>query len=136
MSPSPFLKYQQRLWTMLAVTLWLVIAFLSLLPGSERPHTGYSGNAEHVVAYLGTAAVTALAFRSVGAVGLVLPFSIASALLELAQLLIPGRSAGADNWLASTLGALAGVLLARLVLRPWLDRRLSGSAPATPHGRP
>ncbi|MFG1343314.1 VanZ family protein [Xanthobacter autotrophicus DSM 431] len=134
MSHSPILRRQQQIWTTLAVMLWLVITVLSLLPGNERPHTGYSGNAEHFAAYAGAASVTALAFRSWAPVWLVLPFSLASALFEVAQLFIPGRSSGVDNWFFSTFGALVGVLLARWLLRPVLDRLLAPGASPLPGG--
>ncbi|QRG04599.1 VanZ family protein [Xanthobacter dioxanivorans] len=125
------LRHETRIWTVLAVALWMVIAILSLLPGSERPHTGYSGNLEHVAAYLGAATVTALAFRAVPLLWLVLPFSIASAVFEVVQLAIPGRTSLVENWAASTLGALIGVLAARRVARPLLDRLIAAiAAPA------
>lgn len=119
---SAILKHQRAAWTALSVILWAVIIVLSLLPGQERPHTGYSGNLEHLVAYVGTAGVTALAFRSVAPVWLVLSFAGASALMEIAQLYIPGRSSGLDNLLASSLGATLGVIAARWVAQPLLDR--------------
>ena len=42
----------------LAIACLLAIAVLSLVPGDDRPHTGYSGNIEHLVAYVGTAFFT------------------------------------------------------------------------------
>ncbi len=111
----------------LAATCCLVIIVLSLLPGNERPHTGFSGNIEHVVAYAGTAGFAALALVRRPVVGLVIAFSAASALFEICQIWIPGRSAGFDNWFASSLGALIGVCAARYILLPrlstWLARR-------------
>lgn len=128
---SAIRRYEQQVFTALAVSLWLVIIVLSLLPGDERPHTGASGNVEHLMAYVGTGCITALAFRAVPALWLVLPFCLASALFEIAQIFIPGRSSGLDNWFFSTVGALVGILAARHVIRPWLDR-----AGGPPHPRP
>lgn len=125
---SVVLKHEREALTILAVGLWIVIAVLSLLPGDERPHTGASGNVEHLVAYAGTACITALAFRRMAPVWLVLAFSAASGMFEITQVFIPGRSSGIDNWIASSLGALAGILIARRLVRPWLDRRTG-----TPH---
>lgn len=119
---SVLLRHETRIWTILAVATWLVITVLSLLPGNERPHTGYGGNIEHMVAYVGSAGLTALAFRRAPLIWMVLPFSMASVVFEIAQLYIPGRSSGFDNWFASTLGALVGALLARWLVRPWIDR--------------
>ncbi|MFG1224515.1 VanZ family protein [Xanthobacter autotrophicus DSM 597] len=106
----------------LAIVFCLVITVLSLLPGQERPHTGFSGNIEHVVAYAGTVGVTAYAFLSPGIAVLTLGFSAASAVFEICQLFIPGRSSGLDNWIASTLGALVGATAARHLLLPLVAR--------------
>jgi VanZ family protein len=111
----------------LAAACCLVIIVLSLLPGNERPHTGFSGNIEHVVAYAGTACFVALALRRPSLPVLVIAFSAASAFFEICQIWIPGRSAGFDNWFASTLGAVIGVSAARYIVLPrlsaWLARR-------------
>lgn len=85
---------------------------LSTVPGSERPHVFDSGNAEHFIAYAGTTFFLAVGYarRFVWAWGALL--SGTSAVLEVAQIWIPGRSAGIDNWAASTAGAFAGAMLA------------------------
>lgn len=129
---SAVLRHEREVLTALAVCLWIVIAVLSLLPGDGRPHTGASGNVEHLVAYAGTACITALAFRRVALVWLVLAFSATSGAFEIVQIFIPGRSSGIDNWIASSLGALAGIQIARRLVRPWLDRR--NGAPCPPQG--
>lgn len=115
---AALLRHEARICTGLAIVLWLVIVVLSLVPGDERPHTGFSGNMEHFVAYAGTAGITALGFRRLPPLWIALPFCIASALFELAQFYIPGRSPGLDNWLASSLGALAGAYGARHLALP------------------
>lgn len=116
------LRHKNRVLKGLAAALWLVIVILSLLPGSERPHTGYSGNLEHFVAYLGTGAVTAFAFPTASLLRLALPFCLAAGLFEIAQIFIPGRSPGVDNWMASSLGAFVGILAMRGVIVPLLMR--------------
>ncbi|MFG1371686.1 VanZ family protein [Xanthobacter oligotrophicus] len=118
------LRHKDRVLKGLAAVLWLVIVILSLLPGSERPHTGYSGNLEHFVAYLGTGAMTAFAFPAASLLRLALPFCLASGLFEIAQTVIPGRSPGVDNWMASSLGAFVGIIAVRTVARPLLMRCL------------
>lgn len=110
------LRHKDRALKGLAAVLWLVIVVLSLLPGSERPHTGYSGNLEHFAAYLGTGVVTALAFPAVSLLRLALPFCLASGLFEIAQTVIPGRSPGVDNWMASSFGAVVGIIGVRTLL--------------------
>lgn len=97
-----------------AAVSWVVLTVLSLLPGSSRPHTGYSGNLEHLVAYALSAGATRLCPFGVPSRMQLLGYSLASALFEVAQIWIPGRLAGVDNWIASTAGALAGILAARL----------------------
>ena len=108
----------------LAILFCAIITVLSLLPGEERPHTGFSGNIEHVVAYAGTVGATAYAFLTPGIGALTLGFSAASAVFEICQLFIPGRTSGVDNWLASTLGALVGAYAARHLARPLVERWL------------
>lgn len=96
-----------------AAVSWGLLTVLSLLPGSDRPHTGFSGNLEHAVAYALSAGATRLCLFGVPSRMQLLGFALASALFEIAQIWIPGRSAGFDNWAASTAGALAGILVAR-----------------------
>ncbi len=107
-----------------AVSSWTGIAVLSLVPGRDRPHTGASGNVEHVMAYVLAAAVTRLAFPHVQSRWQIIAFSAASAVFEICQIWIPGRSAGIDNWLASSSGAVVGVVLVRAVLHERLRRWL------------
>lgn len=99
----------------LAALSWTTLTVLSLLPGSERPHTGASGNTEHFVAYALAALVTRLAFQNSKSRYQLLAFSLSAAAFEICQIYIPGRSPGIDNWAASTAGALFGVLLGRLL---------------------
>lgn len=111
-----------------AILALLIIVVLSVVPGDLRPSTGASGNFEHFIAYAGTAGLLALSRTlgppwSIGVLMIVLAGS-----LEMAQLWIPGRSAGWDNFLASTAGGLAGVIVGRFVGRnlgiwTWLDER-------------
>lgn len=103
------------------------IVLLSLAPGSERPHTGFSGKFEHFVAYAVVGGLAVLAYG--GQRGRILfvwcAMTAASALLELGQMYVPGRNAGVLDLLASSSGALAGLLFALLVclaLRPALRR--------------
>ncbi|TBW37000.1 VanZ family protein [Siculibacillus lacustris] len=95
------------------------IVVLSLLPGTYRPHTGASGNFEHVLAYAGTGLLLALGWAVARTWRGPVFLSAAAALLEVAQIWIPGRSAGLDNWAASTFGATLGVVLAAA----WVLRR-------------
>lgn len=97
------------------------IVVLSTVPGVDRPHVFHSGNVEHVIAYTGTAFLLVFGFSRRLAWRWPVALSGASAIFEVLQIWIPGRSAGIENWLASTAGACAGTLLAlwaaRLIAR-------------------
>ena len=77
------------------VPAWLsvvLIVILSVLPGSERPHTGASGHVEHILAYSITAALLALAYGSrSSATVIVIGLSVLSGLMEIVQIFIPGE---------------------------------------------
>lgn len=105
---------------------WAVLTVLSLLPGSERPHTGWSGNLEHGVAYALSAGATRLCLFGVLSRMQLLGFSLASALFEICQIWISGRSPGLDNWAASTAGALVGIVAGRWYAHWTLYRRPRG----------
>lgn len=89
----------------------VTVIVLSVLPGAERPHIFASGNTEHFIAYAGTAFFVSSIPR-LGGWRTLLLLSVGSLAFEGVQLFIPGRSAGLDNWLASTVGALIGIALA------------------------
>ena len=100
----------------LAFACIAAIAVLSLLPGSERPHTGAPGRVEHFVAYGGTGFLLALGYlgwrqRLVASIAL----AAASGAFEILQNFIPGRSPSQFDALASTggsaLGTAVGVIL-------------------------
>lgn len=102
---------------------WLALTVLSLLPGSHRPHTGWSGNLEHAVAYALSAGFTRLCLFGVLSRMQLLGFALSSGLFEICQIWILGRSPGLDNWAASTAGALAGLMAARWYAHRTLYRR-------------
>ena len=108
-----------------AVCCWFLLTVLSLLPGPLRPHALSSGNLEHLSAYGVAAFLTQVGFVRLDSRWQVAGFSAMAAAFELGQLWIPGRHFGVDNWAASTLGAVAGTILARMVLRlPQLSRAM------------
>jgi hypothetical protein len=98
----------------------VAVIVLSLLPGNERPHTGLSwqiaGQIEHVVAYFGTAVFLAFGFRTTKDRTAALSLLVGlAAVLEVTQRLIPGRHSQLIDWLASSFGAGAGVLVVILM---------------------
>ncbi len=103
---------------------FLTVALLSLVPGDFRPHTGVlSGKLEHALAYLLLGALTAIAARQTQKVHrLALAIVAYAGVLELGQLLIPGRVASIEDFVASATGAILGVSITALAFR-WLARR-------------
>src|SRR5262249_38078420 len=100
---------------------WLtVVAFavLSLVPSELRPHTGASGPLEHVAAYAIAGGLLTLVFdkRSQPFI-LVLSLSLYAAILEIAQICVPGRHPVVIDCAASSAGALIGSALAWIELR-------------------
>lgn len=100
-------------WTRPLFFLALItIAVLSLLPRDYRPHTAYSGHAEHFVAYAASGFLLAFAYASLGARMLgCLCLALASGLFELLQNLSPGRTPSVEDALASSSGAAFGAVL-------------------------
>ncbi|HMF06603.1 MAG TPA: VanZ family protein [Methylocella sp.] len=87
------------------------ITILSLVPGSERPHTGLPGHAEHFAAYACTGFALSVAYlglreRLIFWFGL----AMASGVFEILQRWIPGRSPEIRDALASTFGLTTGLV--------------------------
>ena len=103
---------------------WLLIFItvaLSVVPPSYRPTTAASHNFEHAAIYLLTGAAFGAAYRNrvvVVMVGL-LAFS---GLIEIVQLLVPGRHARMLDFLVDSGAACVGVFAAVLATQ-WFDRR-------------
>jgi hypothetical protein len=111
---------------------WLgvgAIVVLTLVPGNMRPEAafalyvqrladspGLAGLLEHFTAYAGTALLLGLGYRA-RKMRLALPAMLVllAALLELAQTLVPGRTAALADVGGSCLGAGAGMLIASLM---------------------
>ena len=98
------------------IAAWLcvtVIVVLSVLPGDERPHTGFPGQWEHVAAYAGTGLIATLAYDS--AVRTIIGLCLLSSSLELIQNFVPGRTPAVTDAVFSTAGAAGGAVLAIFV---------------------
>ena len=94
---------------------WLcvgIIIVLSLLPGSARPHTGFVGKIEHMIAYAGTGAIAMIGYR-LRQQRLTFWASIVSLsfLLEFLQQYVPGRGANILDAIASSSGLSVGMVL-------------------------
>lgn len=96
----------------------LTITVLSLVPGELRPDTGLWNKLEHFIAYFITAGLTTVAVNEVLTATLIVGLlSGYAAILETAQLWVPGRHAAFSDWVAGSLGVLMGVASATIVLR-------------------
>ena len=113
---------QKQVETLVLVSAYCVIAFVSLSSPSLRPQVGLpSGNLDHLLAYLLLGALTAwVQTHRIETRWLLLLIPICAGLLEFGQLFIPGRYASVENFASSALGAVVGVLAgkgARLLFR-------------------
>jgi VanZ family protein len=118
------LNHLFRCFGLLAVVL---LGLLSLVPGTTRPHTGLPGQGEHYMAYLLTGLVLCLGFTvPKQRMGIALMLCIFAGLMEILQNLVPGRTPQMIDFVASSLGALSGILLCLVILNlsPPLARAL------------
>jgi VanZ family protein len=106
----------------------VALAMLALLPAGSVTRTDLGGDAEHFVAYMGTALLMGLAFRNNP------PFAIQSGLLmtyatllEAGQIYSPSRHASLHDLAFSVAGVAMGALVA------WTAcKRMSSRAKCTP----
>ena len=89
------------------------------MPAAYRPDFGgMSDKLEHAFAYLLLGALTAIAARhALKAYWLALAIVAYAGILELGQLLIPGRVVSVADFLASAAGAIVGVSIVALAAR-------------------
>lgn len=111
-----------------ALGVWLEFAgilLLSLVPGSERPHTGLgSGQIEHALAYGIAGATVSLGYRTTRARLFALsPFALGCGVFELMQNLVPDRSPQLIDAFASLGGLCAGFTAGALVSAVMEGRR-------------
>src|SRR5262245_43588668 len=96
---------------MLRPAAWIcvvLLAVLSLVPGHAQIRTGAPGIVEHIVAYCVTAAVFMLGYPAASRVRIVLALVCYAGALELAQLLVPDRSATVWDFGGSSFGVVLG----------------------------
>jgi VanZ family protein len=110
-----------------------VVAFavLSLVPGELRPHSGVPGPLEHAAAYALASGLLLIGYhKHTQPYVIVLSLSLYAAILEIAQIWVPGRNPQFIDFAASSAGALIGAALAWIGLRA-TKRRLA----KPPHAR-
>jgi len=107
---------QKKVETLVLVSAYCAIAFVSLCSPSLRPEVGLpSGNYDHLLAYLLLGALTAwVRTHRIETRWLLLLFPIYAGLLEFAQIFIPGRDASVETFVSSALGPSLAYLLARV----------------------
>lgn len=104
------------------------IIVLSLVPGQLQVRTGVSRHLEHFAAYFAVAGVLAFvwgqALLGLFSIGVLL-MGLAAA-MELAQVVVPGRTARLSDLAASDLGVAAGLVAMWIVLRllPFINRAM------------
>jgi VanZ like family len=110
-------------WALIAAAWALAgfIAFATLCPQTLRPHLA-DAQFERFGAYFVTAGAFVLAYprRPVLIAVAATAFAI---LLELGQLIAPGRDAGVPDVIAKVLGGLCGTAIASLFPRLWPSAR-------------
>lgn len=101
------------------------IALLSLVHADYRPDIGVlSGKLEHASAYFMLGALTVIAARQTQKINrLALAIVAYAGILELGQVLIPSRIASIEDFVASAVGAILGVLITASAVRQ-LARRV------------
>jgi hypothetical protein len=109
----------------LKVICWLcvgLLVWLSWIPADLEIRTGMAGQIEHALAYCGTGAILAFAYQEPRrwriATGLVMLADI----LEIGQLWVPGRHSQPIDFAASSVGAVAGVLIGRAAISALISR--------------
>jgi VanZ family protein len=114
----------ERLKRATRIAAWLAIAALavvSLLPASLLVRTELGGGMEHMLAYLGTALLTALAYDERGSVRPLALLLAYAAVLEYLQRFSPGRHSQLNDFLFSAAGVMIGI--AGFTLLKALQRR-------------
>jgi VanZ family protein len=103
------------------VAAWLsvgALVWLSWIPRDWEARTSLPGQAEHAIAYAGTAGLFVLGYGAAlrwWRIGL--PLIALGAVMEIGQLWVPGRTAQVVDFVASGSGALLGALGGTIVAR-------------------
>ncbi len=110
---------------LMALGLAAAIAYATLGPAEQRPHSNLGQNGEHAVAFalLGLAFGLAYARAPGRAAVFVLVYT---GLVEVLQFLAPGRHARLSDFVVDALAACAGLVGARAI--DWLIGRFRHSA--------
>jgi VanZ like family len=109
--------YPGKMNTVVRIIAWLLAAavtFATLGPAQFRPHSGLGQDGEHMFAFILVGLAFAVAYprhRPIAAVTSVVMIGI----LELLQLVAPGRHARLEDFIVDALAALAGFAIASVI---------------------
>ncbi len=115
----------RRAAILVAWSLAAFIVFATLGPQSERPHLG-PAQFERFGAYFVTSAAFVIAYPRRPLL-IAICVVLAAVLLELGQLLVPGRDAGAPDAMAKALGGLCGAAITAGGVEIWRRSHKSSS---------
>jgi VanZ family protein len=118
-------KHKKYLVYLPLVLYWMLILFLTSLPGSDLPKIELSDKMEHLLAFSGLGFLLNLSLRiqtkfvtvkKFPALFTIFIVSSYAALDELHQIFIPGRACDILDWSADTIGVLIGVAIMTILL--------------------
>ena len=114
---------------------WTTLLVLTSLPGNDLPDISVGDKFEHFFAFCGLAVLLNLSLlvqekykklKKYSSSFTLLIVGFYAALDEFHQLFIPGRDCEFFDWIADFSGALAAVLILRIILKKLLSKQFSG----------
>jgi hypothetical protein len=105
---------------MLRAAAWIcvvLLAVLSLVPGHAQIRTGAPGIVEHIIAYCATAALFTAGYPEAKRAHIIVGLACYAGILEIAQTVVPDRSATVLDFCGSSLGVILGCLLGVVLQR-------------------
>jgi VanZ family protein len=109
--------YSGKMNTIVRIVAWLLAAavtFATLGPAELRPHSDFGQDGEHLFAFILIGLAFATAYprhRPIAAVTCV----VMTGVLELLQLVAPGRHARLEDFVVDAVAALAGFAIASVI---------------------
>lgn len=134
--PFPIMIYSIKRFLRFAA--WVAaggLALASWTPAQDMIRTGANGLLEHTAAYLITGVAFMMAYDHRPPWHFALALSIYAALLEMGQMIAPGRHAGILDWAAGMIGAAgaAAVMIAsRILMKRSAGEIRTGNASSPP----
>lgn len=105
-----------RRWRTLHLALVLLVAVAAWTPGSAAPASGLGDKLDHVLAFAALAASAALAWPG-ATVRIAVALVTYGGLIELVQMLVPGRHASLLDLGADAIGVALGLAAAAIASR-------------------